>query len=39
VITYIYVEGQVVYLLAIYDKAEQESISDKELASLLKGIK
>ena len=39
VITYVYVEGKTIYLLAIYDKSEQESISNKELKSLLKEIK
>ncbi len=39
VITYVYIEGKTVYLLAVYDKADQENISDKEIASLLKEIK
>lgn len=39
VITYVYIEGKTVYLLAVYDKSEQESISDKEIGTLLKEIK
>lgn len=35
VITYIQIAHSEVYLLSIYDKSEQENISDKELASLL----
>lgn len=35
VITHVYITGKTVYLLSIYDKSEQENISDKELASLL----
>lgn len=38
VITYVYVKGATVYLLTIYDKSEQEDISDKELQSLLSSI-
>jgi len=38
VITHIFVSGKTVYLLTIYDKSEQETISDKELASLLQEI-
>jgi hypothetical protein len=39
IITYLLIEGQTVYLLDIYDKSEQSSISDKELQQLLKEIK
>ena len=39
VITYYYVHGSTVYLLSIYDKAEQESISEKKVAELLLEIK
>lgn len=39
VITHIYVSQTTVYLLTIYDKSEQENISDKELQKLLKMIK
>lgn len=35
VITYIAVSDSAVYLLSIYDKSEQEDISDKELLQLL----
>ena len=35
VITYIQIADSEVYLLSIYDKSEQENISDKELAALL----
>jgi mRNA-degrading endonuclease RelE of RelBE toxin-antitoxin system len=38
VITYVYVNNKTVYLLSIYDKAEQENISPKELEKLLKEI-
>jgi len=35
VITHFYIENETVFLLAIYDKSEQEDISDKELRELL----
>ena len=35
VITHVYVSGQKVYLLAIYDKSDRESISDREIEELL----
>lgn len=38
IITNVYVAGKVVYLLSIYDKSEQDSISDKELKALLISI-
>lgn len=38
VITHYYVEANTVFLLSIYDKSEQESISDTELEKLLKYI-
>ena len=38
VITHLHVVGNLVYLLSIYDKSEQENISDKELMELLKYI-
>jgi hypothetical protein len=38
VITYVYVAGETVYLLSIFDKSEKENISDKELSELLKKI-
>ena len=39
VITYYYIHGETVYLLLIYDKAEQENISDERINELLLGIK
>jgi mRNA-degrading endonuclease RelE of RelBE toxin-antitoxin system len=38
VITYVVIDNTTVYLLDIYDKSEQPSISDKELIELIKGI-
>ena len=38
VITYYYVHGETVYLLSIYDKAEQENIAEEKIAELLLGI-
>ena len=38
VITYLQISDTSVYLLSIYDKAEQENISDKQLHELLKYI-
>ena len=38
VITHFYVENETVFLLAIYDKGEQNNISDKELRELLAEI-
>lgn len=38
VITNIVVANQTVYLLAIYDKAEKDNLTDKELLELLKFI-
>lgn len=39
VITYALIENNTVFLITIYDKSEQENISTKELAALLKEIK
>lgn len=39
VITYVHISQTTVYLLTIFDKPEQENISDKELEELLKWIK
>ena len=36
VITYALIENNTIFLITIYDKSEQEDISDKELATLLK---
>lgn len=38
IITCVYVAGNTIFLLSIYDKSEQEDISDKELKNLLKQI-
>jgi len=38
VITHCYVTGDTVFLLSIFDKSEQESISDNEIKNLLKPI-
>ena len=38
VITHYYIHGNTVYLLSIYDKDEQESISEEKIADLLHGI-
>ena len=38
VITYVRVVGETVFLLAIYDKSEQASISDQEVRALLAGL-
>jgi mRNA-degrading endonuclease RelE of RelBE toxin-antitoxin system len=38
VITHFYIENETVFLLAIYDKSEQDDISDKELKKLLSEI-
>ena len=35
IITNVYIEGTTVYLLNIYDKSEQENITDKDLKQLL----
>ncbi|MEO6583724.1 MAG: type II toxin-antitoxin system RelE/ParE family toxin [Ferruginibacter sp.] len=39
VITYVYIEKTTVYLLTIFDKSEQENLSDKELKDLIKAAK
>lgn len=39
VITYLFIENETVYLLSLYDKSEQNSISDKEIKDLLQFIK
>jgi len=38
VIAHIYVLGKVVYLLTIFDKSEQGSISEKEILVILKSL-
>lgn len=39
IITHIYVSGKAIFLLSIYDKSEQNSLSDKELLELLNSIR
>ena len=38
VITHLFIKNETVYLLSLYDKSEQNSISDKEIKDLLKLI-
>ena len=38
VITFFYVKDETVYLLSIYDKSDDENISDKEIRDLIKSI-
>lgn len=38
VITHLYIAGHTVFLLSIYDKAEQDSLSDSELIQLIREI-
>lgn len=38
VITHIVIDNKMVYLLSIYDKSEQETLSQKELEELLKYV-
>ena len=35
IITHLHIENETVFLLAIYDKSEQDDISDKEIRELL----
>ena len=39
VITYYYIHGSTVYLLSIYDKTEQENVSEQKIAELLLEIR
>lgn len=39
VITHLYIQASLVYLIAIYDKSEQENIPDKQITKLLELIK
>lgn len=36
VITHVFVKGKLVYLLSVYDKSEQDTISDKKIIELIK---
>jgi mRNA-degrading endonuclease RelE of RelBE toxin-antitoxin system len=38
VITFVYIQDETVYLLSIYDKSDQEDISDKQLRDLIKSL-
>jgi hypothetical protein len=38
VITYVFITGNIVFLLSIYDKSEKDNISDSQLRNLLKFI-
>lgn len=38
VITYVKIEKETVYLVSIYDKSEQESISDRELQERMENL-
>lgn len=38
VITYVRTEGKTVYLMTMFDKSEEDNISDKELRDLLREI-
>lgn len=38
VITYIYIDQETVFLLSIYDKGEQEDISNNELKELIESL-
>lgn len=38
IITYIYVQGSILFLIAIYDKSERADITDAELLKLLNKI-
>lgn len=39
VITYVYLEGNRVHLLTVYDKSERENISDEEIKILVEEIR
>ena len=38
IITYVYLQAHIVYLLSIYDKADTENITDVELKYLIKEV-
>ncbi|MCV9388586.1 type II toxin-antitoxin system RelE/ParE family toxin [Reichenbachiella ulvae] len=38
VITHLHITATTIYLIYIYDKSEQENISDKEILELIKGL-
>jgi len=39
VVTYVFIEKGIVFLLHIYDKSEQENISDSELEEMINEVK
>lgn len=39
VITHLHIQGKTIFLLSIYDKSEQESISDNEISAILNQIR
>jgi len=39
VITYVVVTDKTIFLIDIYDKSEQDNISDKELKTMIEGLK
>jgi hypothetical protein len=39
IITHVLIRDKTVFLLDIFDKSEQDNISDKELMALIKGFK
>jgi mRNA-degrading endonuclease RelE of RelBE toxin-antitoxin system len=38
IVTYVLVDNEIIYLLSIYDKAEQPNITDKDLQLLIKNL-
>lgn len=38
IITYLYLESELVYLLTIYDKSEKESLKPNELKEMINGL-
>lgn len=38
VVTYVHIIGEAVYLLTIYDKSEEDNVSDNDLHEMLKNI-
>jgi mRNA-degrading endonuclease RelE of RelBE toxin-antitoxin system len=38
VITHVYIENEIIYLLSIYDKSDKSTLSDSQIAALLSQI-
>jgi mRNA-degrading endonuclease RelE of RelBE toxin-antitoxin system len=38
VITYVYIQTEIVYLLTIYDKSEKKDVSEKELTMMIESL-